>query len=296
MYAFDLSDLDATLAGMIRERIPAATRAWLEQKAAEVGTGAGKAALNITFASLPRRVPKAFVSPSAAERQRLQSVRAGFIVDPWTVDRLCRVWVLLQVPASDKVSYSSTIEELFLAAEMNELVALYSALPVLAYPESWALRCAEGIRSNIGDVLEAIMCDNPYPSEYLEQAAWNQLVLKAIFTEKPLHRIIGLEQRANRELAYTLSDFAHERWAAHRPVPPMLWRCVAPFVDERTFPDIQRLVTSIESVDREVAALVCSETGFGPAKQLLEGSSELQSIVADGEISWQAIAQKTELV
>ena len=62
---------------------------------------------------------------------------------------------------------------------MNELVALYSALPLLAYPEAWVHRCTEGIRSNIGPVLEAIMIANPYPSENLSEAAWNQVVLKA---------------------------------------------------------------------------------------------------------------------
>src|SRR5699024_3254500 len=120
------------------------------------------------------------------------------------------------VDPADKDTYFRIIENLFLAAEMSELVALYSSLPLLAYPELWTKRCAEGIRSNIGSVLESIMYQNPYPAENLNQAAWNQLVLKAFFTDKAVNNIYGLEERANSELASILSDYAHERWAAHR--------------------------------------------------------------------------------
>ncbi len=38
--------------------------------------------------------------------------------------------------------------------------------------------------------------------------AWNQLVLKAFFTEKPIQQIIGLDERANEKLASTAYDFA----------------------------------------------------------------------------------------
>ena len=89
---------------------------------------------------------------------------------------------------------------------MNELVALYSALPVLAYPEIWKMRCAEGIRSNIGHVLESIMYNNPYPMQYLDEKAWNQLILKAFFTDKDINLIPGIDKRANAELARTRSD------------------------------------------------------------------------------------------
>jgi hypothetical protein len=173
-----------------------------------------------------------------------------------------------------------------MAAEMNEQVALYSALPVLAYPEQWQRRCAEGIRSNIGMVLEAIMCNNPYPSETLEQAPWNQMVLKAFFTEKPIHQIIGLDERANKELAHILSNYAHERWAAHRSVPPMLWRCVAGFVDEEIFPDIERLASSQNEWEQKAALLVCRQSNYPAAKELLNSHPALGMLNKDVGMSW----------
>ena len=53
------------------------------------------------------------------------------------------------------------------------------------------------------------------------------MVLKALFVESTLHPIQGLDARANEALAHMLCDYAHERWAAGRPVsrmtaPPLL--------------------------------------------------------------------------
>jgi hypothetical protein len=145
---------------------------------------------------------------------KLDAIAPGFTVNGWTIDRLVRVHIILQADKGDKEVYFRAIENLFLAAEMGELVALYSALPVLPYPEMWVKRCSEGIRSNIGDVLAAIMYSNPYPAKYLDQSAWNQLILKAFFTDKDINKITGVDERANKDLAYIISDYAHERWAA----------------------------------------------------------------------------------
>ena len=178
---------------------------------------------------------------------------------------------------------------------MSELVALYSSLPVLAYPETWVKRCAEGIRSNIGQVLEAVICKNPFPSEQLDEAAWNQLILKAIFTDKPLLDIVGLRERRNASLAKSLSDYAHERWAAHRDLNPLVWLCVAPFIDEHNFSDIQRLFSSADSRERDAAALGCYESSYAPAKRWLSENREIRDEIEKGEISWDTIAAKVSV-
>jgi hypothetical protein len=173
---------------------------------------------------------------------------------------------------------------------MNELVALYGALPLFAYPEDWAEQCKEGIRSNIGSVLEAIICDNPYPAQYLPEPAWNQLVLKAFFTDKSINKILGLDSRSNQALADTLSDYAHERWAAHRSFDPQLWRVAAGFIDEKIYPDIRKVFQQGTEHEKEAAALACARSNYAPAKALLDEVPLLKSAIEKNELNWEILA------
>ncbi|MGV3657112.1 MAG: EboA domain-containing protein [Chitinophagaceae bacterium] len=261
---------------------------WLQDKGAQIQKEQGAATLNAAFAAVPRKTGTVQLMLSQKEIETFLQWQLN--VEGWTVDRAARVWLLMNVDATDKETYFQKIETLFLSATMNELVALYSALPVLQHPQMWRHRCTEGIRSNIGTVLEAIMCNNVYPSQYLDEGAWNQLLLKAFFTEKPVHQIVGLDDRANKELAHILSDYAHERWAAGRPVNGQLWRCVTPFIDENLFEDVVRLSQSDLEVERQVAALICKESNYGPCKELLQQPA-LQPYLNEHE-TWQNIAQK----
>ncbi len=273
------------LSGIIKKNTDAAVYQWLLEKSASTGTS-----FNIAFVSLPRKTGKSFIKVSEEDIIAVQSARAGFTINNWSIDRLSRVWLLMHLDSSDKDKYFRHIENLFLTGEMNELIALYSALPVLDYPELWKNRCAEGIRNNIGDVLESIMCYNPYASENLDDAAWNQLVLKAFFTEKPIEQIIGIDKRANLKLAETLSDYAHERWAANRAVPIQLWRCMGPFIDERLFPDLRKVAASSDPLEKDAAALAAYSSNYPPAKDLIPISqlSDIQS----GKLNWEVLAKK----
>lgn len=172
-----------------------------------------------TFTAIPRFVGKQPIDVPADLQFALQRTRPGFTVEGWTLDRLARVWWLLQLPADDQTTYVKTISELFKAGELNELVALYSALPVLAYPEAWTFQATEGIRNNIADVQSAIMLHNPFPADYFSEAAWNQLIMKAFFTDKDVTQITGLQERKNARLTQTLADYAAERRAAGRSLP-----------------------------------------------------------------------------
>ena len=261
MFNYNSKKLKSLLAEVIQQNTLPAVWNWIKEK---LDFGNNISAFNLLFVSLPRKTGKAVIKVTEAQLHNIQSVVPQFSIAGWGIDRLSRVYILLHLDATDKDAYFKRIESLFPTAEMSEQVALYSSLPVLAYPQIWQNRCAEGIRSNIGDVLEAVMCNNPYPAQQLPEAAWNQLVLKAFFTEKPVHNIIGIDERANRELAHILSDYAHERWAAHRTVNPQLWRCVGKFVEERIFTDIKKIWASENKVEKEAAALACWDSHLWP--------------------------------
>jgi hypothetical protein len=249
---------------------------------------------NLAFAAIPRKTGKNRIKLTAQQEKVLSDVGDNNVKN-WTIDRLARVWLLMRYDSSDRERYKQNIEQLFKSAEMNELVALYSSLPFLPYPEEWRMRCAEGIRSNIGLVLESIMYDNPYPAKYLPEPAWNQLVLKAIFTDKDISKIIGIDERANQDLANILSDYAHERWAAGRPVNPQLWRCVGKFINENLLNDVRKLSFSENRFEREAAALALADSNYRPAKELLENDPKLRSMISSGEVSWKTLADHIQM-
>jgi hypothetical protein len=290
-FNYDNQAVTGYFARLLRQQLKPEVWTWLEEKASVKDLQT----FNTTFAALPRRTGRQIISLSPEDKSLLSRLVPGSSLRDWTIDRLARVWLLMKLDHSDKEQYFSNIEKLFLTGEMNELVALYSSLPFLAYPEMWKKRCSEGIRSNIADVLQAIMYENPYPAAYLPEPAWNQLVLKAFFTEKSINRITGLDERANPELAQILSDYAHERWAAGRTVNPLMWRCVGKHISQRIFPDIERLMSSANLAEKEAAALACSASSLPEAQALLKGNPAFASRIENGTLNWEQLGAKAEM-
>ncbi len=252
---------------------------WLQQKGVS-----GSLELMTAFVAAPRFLSKKIILSESAETRI-----PGFNVEGWSLVRLSRVWLLTQLDPSDKTSYVKNIETLFDTAEMNELVALYSSLPLLSYPGQWLYRATDAVRSNMGFVFDAIALHNLYPERYFSEAAWNQLVLKTIFNDKPINLIEGLESRANPALALTLSDFAHERWAAGRTVPPQVWRLISPFLNDLLLEDLEHLFKSERPSDQQAAAITAHESDFEPAKKILSEYPELEKLLTSGKLTWASL-------
>ena len=195
-------------------------------------------ALSLAFVKVPRFVSKRQITEGPFKN--------------WNLDQVVRLAILTKLDEKQ-------VDLLFETAEMQEAVALTKSLPYLANPSNFLLRATDAVRSNMGPVFDAIAFDNTYPRDYFSEAAWNQLVLKCIFNDKAIHQIIGLEERANAELAMTLSDFAHERWSAGRRVPSQVWRLIPRFMNETLQSDIEKLVLSENPSDVRAASLVKQE-------------------------------------
>lgn len=206
---------------------------WISEQKASTGK-----ALALAFVKAPRFISKINIE--------------GGVFNGWTLDQIVRLNLLTQLDQAN-------IDLLFETAEMQEAVALTKALPYLENPATYLLRATDAVRSNMGPVFDAIAFGNTYPKDYFSEAAWNQLVLKCIFNDKAIHQIIGLDERANQELANTLSDFAHERWSAGRRVPSQVWRLVPKFMNESLQADIEKLAQSEIPRDVLAANLVIQE-------------------------------------
>ncbi len=276
-----MNEIAPLLWRIIAEQVDGEVQEWLKSS-----EGGKPIEIMTVFVAVPRHVPRKLVVPHPVQAEVLDEAVAGFSVTGWSLVRLVRVWMLTRLDSGSREEYVRNIRTLFDTAEMNELVALYSALPLLRYPETWIATASDAVRSNIGLVLDAIALQNPYPAEYFSEGAWNQLVMKSIFNDKPVHLIYGLEKRANAELARILTDFAHERWAAGRRVAPRVWQLIADFVNDRTIADLKHLLDSATEEDREAGALVCLQSDFPPAMELLELYPEIMALAKEGKLNW----------
>lgn len=223
MTSINLTHLQQSIATYLQTHLNAAAWQWLEQRMDSIRSNTNPQALVTAFAQVSRKVNVFIIDDELPENP------VNLQIKGWDSVCLVRVFLLMQVASDDRDSYKQQIGNLFRYADMDESVALYMALPVLAYPEEWVHQCTEGLRNNISYVHDAIMQNNPWPARYLPEAAWNQLVLKAFFNEKDMSRVIGLQQRNNHELVLALTDYRAERQAAGRAIHPVIEQLIASF-------------------------------------------------------------------
>lgn len=264
------------LIDFVAARLAAPGAAWLRAAATELaglglGDPAARQAVQIRYSQAVRHAPRQPLSPTTAELAALSAARPGLDPARWTLDQAARAALLGALPAGDATALVTTIDQLAASADLHELIALYQGLPLLARPERWAARAAEGVRSNMRLVFAAVATANPYPAERLDQGPWNQLVLKCLFVGEPLCRVVGLDGRANPALTRMLCDYAHERWAAKRAIPPGLWRCVGLAADEGALADLERVLRQGDDRERDAARLALAASRHPHAARLLAG-------------------------
>ena len=223
------NEISALLYSWLKTQASRQSLAWLEEKQIKIQQDAAEKTLFIAFSQTSRYLEKQKLELSTQELQKANEIITGWNPSNWTTDCVGRILLILAFPYEDKVRYVATLDKIFAAADVREAIALYQSLPLLPHPEKFKLRAAEGIRSNITSVFNAIALHNPYPAQYLNDLAWNQMVLKALFVGSPLSEIYGLKQRNNEQLSQMLIDYARERLAAKREVNPQLWQLAAPF-------------------------------------------------------------------
>lgn len=239
---------------------------WLEEIVASQSDDFERNPFYYAFSGVSRHFDKqGGVAVSEKQSDDLNESLPGFSVERWDQFRLARVILLLVLAEQEKDVFLDTLAALRDTADLRESAAIFSAYPLLPHQEELVESAVDGLRTNIVDVFDAIALNNPFPSRHFSDEEWNQMVLKAIFINRPLYRIIGIGEKTNAALAAAISDLAHERWAAGREITPEAWRSVIPFVDERIGSDLERLSASECEHDRTAADLIRSKNNSDDA-------------------------------
>ncbi|MEM8829791.1 MAG: EboA domain-containing protein, partial [Cyanobacteria bacterium P01_G01_bin.19] len=189
--ATKLDRVTSLLLSWLKIRLTSKSLEWLECKIEVITEIDSEKTLFTSFSAVPRYLGKAELNLSASELQEAEKLIPGWKPANWTVDQVGRTLFLLSCNHGDRDRYIVTIDKILAAADVGEAIAFYQSLSLLPYPEAFSMRAAEGIRTNMTSVFNAVALHNPYPAQYLNDLAWNQMVLKALFVGTPLHPIYG---------------------------------------------------------------------------------------------------------
>lgn len=283
-----------TLLTWLKTRLDEAEYQWIASTSDELMDAPKEWQIFTSFSGVPRHTGKVPLNLSKEELTEAASIRNGWNPEGWTVDQIGRIILLLSFAEQPKDEFLDKIEKLFVSSDWGEAEVLYKALPLYPYPEAFKAQTAEGVRSNITPVFNSIALNNPYPAEYLDEGAWNQVVLKATFVGSPIYKIIGIDDRANPTLAKILVEYAHERWSAGRPVSPELWRPVGPFLSDEYETEIERVFQHPDNIQKQAASLALLSSDFEGKTRLLEKyRAHVESVQQNG-ITWEQIGQRWE--
>lgn len=294
VYQGDIPRAKELLYSWLKRNAKGPSLEWLDNKVEVIKTSNQKKDIFLAFSSVARFVGKEKLVLSEKDLEEANEARKNWTPIDLTSDEAGRIFLLLSLPHNYPKFFFEILKQLFETAEVSELRALYLGLPLYPFPEELIPRVTEGFRTNINVVFNAIALNNPYPKEFLNEAAWNQMVLKAVFIGSPLYKIQGLDERANPTLAKILSDFAHERWAAGRVVTPELWRSVGPFIDSRILPDLERVILSDELIQKKAAGLSLAAADYSDAKSLLERHPSIAEKIEHDWLTWEYIGKEWE--
>lgn len=282
-----IADPMALLLQWLRRQAAPEAVAWLENQRA------GDAKLFVTLGLASRRFPKAELRLGRDDLAAAGEARPGWDPRGWSLADAARILLLADHSRHD-AGFAGVFRDLCRTADVSEAIAFYGGLPLYDRPLELEAQAAEGARSNMRVIFEAVAHRNPFPRERFDESRWNQMILKALFVGSALSPIQGLDERSNARLAAMLVDFAHERWAAGRTVSPELWRCVGPFAGESEIADMRRLLDSPSLKDRHAAILALSASPHAAARSLLAAHGDPGPEVTGEALSWERLMTPSE--
>ena len=187
------------------DRVSPEALAWLRESVAAIEADA--AAVRTRFPMAGRKVGRAPLDPDADADD----------VHAWTIDDAART--LLLVALGDGVE--AELRDLYRFGDAAERRGLLRALRYLPVADRAMDILDDAIRTNDTRLVAAAL--GRYATEHLDDAAYDQAVLKCVFIGVPIAPLDGLPGRATPETARMLAAFVHERVAAGRDIPAEVW-------------------------------------------------------------------------
>ncbi len=201
--------------------------AWLRETAESLAGGApASPTCAPAFVAAGRRLGRA----ALADGPPLPGPDDAVSTHEWSVDDAGRAALLVAVAAGSPDDLADLTDELYRQGDSREKRGVVRSLSLLPDAGRFAPLALDAGRTNESDLFGALACDNPFAARHYGEPEFNKLVMKAAFVGASLARIVGLDRRANPELARMGMDYVSEQEAAVRPFPGDIWLLVAPHV------------------------------------------------------------------
>jgi hypothetical protein len=208
----------AILNHALRASLPAEDLQWIDTVYAAAVTAPVSEVLRAYTAAA--RVGAAPLAVSGAQRAQLDAAVPGLDFSNWTQTDTARAVLLLdRAAALGAEACAAAATACYEQGDAAEQRSWLRAIALLPSPSQFTPLAIDACRTNIQPVFQAIACENPFPAAHFPERNFNQMVLKALFNNVALSRIVGLRDRLNSELARMAGDYAAERRAAGRSVP-----------------------------------------------------------------------------
>jgi hypothetical protein len=206
----DASPALLMLRGWLEHRLPAEALGWLDEELRRQRQTRDERRLMIALGVTGRRVGRAAIALSGAELAAAQMLRTRWRPGTWRTDETTRIALMLSTWQGDVEAFARRIEGMCLSGEVSEQVACLKGFAIFPAPARLIACAREAVRSSIQPIFEAIACDNPYPADHFEAAAYNHMVVKCVFSGVSIQKIIGIEERRNDDLLQMLKDLVSE--------------------------------------------------------------------------------------
>ena len=212
---------------LLERVLPPAGLQWLDGEIERQRAGFDERRLAMAVGMVGRKVGRTDLAPSSEDVADAGKLRPHWQPQLWGTDEAARVALVLATYGGDDEAFAARVDRLCAMGELTEQVAYLKGFAI--FPAARALhgRAREAVRSSISPVFEAIACGNPYPRDHFDESAWNQMVVKCVFSGVPIESVVGLHERRNSELITMLGDLVSERTAAGRPTPDAVHRYIA---------------------------------------------------------------------
>ena len=199
--------------------------AWLGEKLSGLANGGGASELSSAFAQAARRVGREPLQLPA--EARLEGPLDAVPLAGLSADSAGRIALLMALGEARPSALAEVLDALYRDGDTREKIAVVRALSLLPEQARFTWIALDAGRTNETDLFRAVACDNPFAARHYPELEFNKLVMKAAFVKAPVDRIVGLDRRANPELARMGMEHIDEQESAGRSFVPEIWLAIA---------------------------------------------------------------------